>query len=291
MKQYVDLLKEVLTSGEVREDRTGVGTKSVFGGQLTFDLRERFPLVTIKKTLWKSAFIEMLWFLRGEPNTAFLKQHNVPIWDDWADEQGNLGPVYGVQWRSWKHHEVVSSKGEIVQHLDGSITYLNAKVSETKIDQIKELIDKLKNKPKDRRLIVSAWNVGDVPIMGLPPCHRDFQCYVSNDGYLDLMWAQRSWDLGLGAPFNIAQYALLTHLLAQCAGLKPRYLKVNYGDAHVYLNHVDELTKVIANNKIIDCKTELVIKNDTTDIDSFKIEDFDVIGYESNPFVKLPIAV
>ena len=206
MKQYVDLLKEVLANGEVREDRTGVGTKSVFGGQLTFDLRERFPLITIKKTLWKSAFIEMLWFLRGEPNTGFLKQRNVPIWDDWADEQGNLGPVYGVQWRSWKHHKVVTTQGEIVQHLDGSIIYLDAKVSETKIDQIKELINKLKNKPKDRRLIVSAWNVGDVPIMGLPPCHRDFQCYVSNDGYLDLMWAQRSWDLGLGAPFNIAQY-------------------------------------------------------------------------------------
>ena len=290
MKQYVGLLQQVLAEGEVRQDRTGTGTKSVFGGQLTFDLREAFPLVTIKKTLWKSAFLEMLWFLRGEPNTAFLKQHNVPIWDDWADEQGNLGPVYGVQWRGWKHHRVTPGVNS-VDHLGGSVTNFDAKVTETKIDQIKELIEKLKTKPQDRRLIVSAWNVGDVPTMGLPPCHRDFQCYVSNDGYFDLMWAQRSWDLGLGAPFNITQYALLTHLLAQCAGLKPRYLKVNYGDAHIYLNHIDKLTEMLNSCEIIDCKPQLVIKNPTTDIDSFSIEDFDVTGYQSNPFVKLEIAV
>jgi thymidylate synthase len=267
MKQYYELLQNVIDNGEVRSDRTGEGTKSIFGGQLSFDLRERFPLVTIKKTLWRSAFIEMLWFLRGEPNTAFLKANNVPIWDDWADEQGNLGPVYGVQWRAWKKQ-------------DG-----------TTIDQIKKLIVDLKNNKTSRRHIVTAWNPAELDQMGLPPCHRDFQCYVSNDGYLDLMWSQRSWDLGLGAPFNIAQYAFLTHLLAQCAGLKPRYLKVNYGDAHLYLNHIEKMQAVLANCKPIDDNAKLIIKTANTDIDSFDINDFDIDGYQSHAFVKLPIAV
>lgn len=292
MKQYFDLLTDILTNGEVRGDRTGVGTKSIFGGQISFDLRERFPLVTLKKTLWKSAFIEMLWFLRGESNTHFLKQHNVPIWDDWADADGNLGPVYGVQWRSWPGKSFIS-----VDIGDQDATNPNAqsiKVSarqDSNIDQIKLLIDGIKKNPNGRRHIVTAWNPTYLDIMGLPPCHRDFQCYVSNDGYLDLMMAIRSWDTGLGGPFNIAQYALLTHLIARATGLAPRFLKINYGDAHVYLNHVDELSNMLATRQPIDCPTELIFKTPNVDIDGYHPADFDIEGYESHEFIKLPIAV
>ena len=292
MSEITNLWKKIILEGEIKTDRTGVGTKSIFGGQLVFDLRDRFPLLTIKKTLWKSAFIEMLWFLRGEDNTDFLKQHKVPIWDDWADQNGKLGPIYGVQWRKWKKYNLDhKNSAEIVEHLDGSLTHLKAKVSVVEIDQIKQLIDKLKNKPNDRRMIVSAWNVADVEQMGLPPCHRDFQCYVSEKKYLDLMMSQRSWDLGLGAPFNVSQYALLQHLLARATGLTPRYLKINYGDAHLYTNHLQPIQNLIDNHKDIDCQTELVFKTDNTDIDGYKIEDFDIKNYVHGPFVPLPIAV
>jgi thymidylate synthase len=288
MKQYVELLSNIIEHGEERHDRTGVGTKAIFGGQLTFDLRERFPLVTVKETRWRKAFIEMLWFLRGEPNTSFLKAHDVGIWDEWAKD-GQLGPVYGVQWRGWKQHKVVNAE-EVIEHDNHSKTYLDTKLSVTEIDQVKELINKLKHKPHDRRLIVSAWNVAELGTMALPPCHRDFQCYVTNDGYLDLMWAQRSVDTMLGLPFNIAQYALLSHMLAQCAGLKPRFLKVNYGDAHIYLNHIEAAQQVIKLQPI-ECPTKLVMNPYKTDIDSFVIDDFDITGYESHPFIKLPVAV
>ena len=272
MKQYIDLLHKILDDGEIRADRTGVGSISVFGGQLEFDLRERFPLVTIKKTLWKSAFIEMLWFLRGESNTKYLKQHNVPIWDDWADEHGNLGPIYGVQWRHWP--------GKNVQD-----------VHTEDVDQIKLLIDGIKNNPVGRRHIVTAWNPTYLSEMGLPPCHRDFHCYVSNYGHLDLMMAIRSWDTALGGPFNIAQYALLTHLLARATGLKPRYLKINYGDAHIYKNHVEPIAKMLQERVPVSCDTKLVFKTENTDIDGYKPDDFDIENYQYHPFLKLPIAV
>lgn len=302
MKQYVDLLNKIMTTGEVRGDRTGTGTISIFGGQIEFDLRESFPLVTIKKTLWKSAFIEMLWFLRGEPNTSFLKAHSVPIWDDWADGNGNLGPVYGVQWRKWPGKAGWVTDGPDIEEdhlnpqdgMDAAVKFKRPRYVWTKepdIDQVKELINGIKNNPEGRRHIVTAWNPTFLKEMGLPPCHRDFQCYVSNDGHLDLMMAIRSWDTCLGGPFNIAQYALLTHLIARAAGLKVRKLLINYGDAHVYLNHVEPMKKVLVECQPIDCKTQLIINTENTDIDGYKIEDFDIVGYESHPFVKLPIAV
>lgn len=292
MKQYVDLLTNIITNGEVRNDRTGEGTKSIFGGHISFDLRERFPLVTIKKTLWKSAFIEMLWFLRGESNTSFLKKHNVPIWDDWADADGNLGPIYGVQWRSWPGKSFIS-----VDIADGDVTNVDSrsiKVSarqDANIDQIKVLLDGIKKNPNGRRHIVTAWNPTYLDMMGLPPCHRDFQCYVSNDGHLDMMMSIRSWDTGLGAPFNIAQYAFLTHLIARATGLVPRFLKINYGDAHVYLNHVDKLSQMLETKQVIDCPTELIINTENVDIDGYHPDDFHIKGYESHEFIKLPIAV
>ena len=300
MKQYIDLLKNILANGEKRGDRTGTGTLSIFGGpELKFDLRERFPLVTMKKTLYKSAFIEMLWFLRGEPNTKFLKEHNVPIWDDWADAEGNLGPIYGVQWRSWPgavtwqtniHYDTV---GDALDDKISSITNV-ATHRPDDIDQIQLLIEGIKKNPEGRRHIVTAWNPTYLNVMGLPPCHRDFQCYVSNDGHLDLKMAIRSWDTCLGGPFNIAQYALLTHLIARATNLKPRHLSISYGDAHIYANHVEEITKRIAEveGQLFDhLPTKLVISTDNTDIDGYKPEDFSIEGYESHPFLKLPIAV
>lgn len=294
MKQYVDLLNKILTTGEERSDRTGVGTLSVFGGQLEFDLRESFPLVTIKKTLWKSAFIEMLWFLRGEPNIKFLKEHNVPIWDAWADKDGNLGPVYGVQWREWPGKtKVVDS---ITQVPEGAAFYTTPGFApkyayQETVDQMTNLIERIKTRPRDRRLIVTAWNPAYIEDMGLPPCHRDFQCYVSNDGQLDLMMAIRSWDTCLGGPFNISQYAFLTHLLARATGLTPRRLIINYGDAHIYLNHVEAMKEVLSTRTPIECQTRLMFNTYNTDIDGYKVEDFNIIGYESHPHVKLPIAV
>jgi thymidylate synthase len=297
MKQYVELLAKILAEGEERGDRTGTGTKSIFGGQLEFDLRESFPLVTIKKTLWRSAFVEMLWFLRGESNTKFLKEHGVSIWDDWADADGNLGPIYGVQWRRWPGKVSRVTEEAILNIQDGLDQPVPIKcprstlTQEPEIDQVKQLIEGIKKNPEGRRHIVTAWNPTDLPTMGLPPCHRDFQCYVSNDGHLDLMMAIRSWDTALGGPFNIAQYALLTHLIARATNLTARKLKINYGDAHCYLNHIDKMKKVLEECPPIDCKTQLIFNTKNTDIDGYKIEDFNIIGYESHPFVKLPIAV
>lgn len=303
MKQYEDLVKRILNEGEERHDRTGVGTLSVFGGQVEFDLRKSFPLVTTKKTLWKHAFIEMLWFIRGEPNTKFLKEHNVSIWDDWADDAGNLGPIYGVQWRRWpgkihaatvdEFHGQPWAKTENFigfgphRAEDGESIYLY----QEKVDQLQNLINTMMKSPTGRRHIVTAWNPGFISEMGLPPCHRDFQCYVSNDGHVDLMMAQRSWDVGLGAPFNIAQYALLTHLIARATGNKARKLIINYGDAHLYLNHVDIMKQVIEKQDVWPETAQLMINTDNTDIDGYKIEDFSIEGYESGAFVKLPIAV
>lgn len=265
---------------------------------MEFDLRARFPLVTMKKTRWRDSFIEMLWFISGATDTSFLKKNGVNIWDDWADENGKLGPIYGYQWRNWPGRiwrETVMLGGEEQNPQDAldDPTPMTAEVirQAPNIDQLSNLIIDLQRSPQGRRHIVTAWNPADLHLMGLPPCHRDFQCYVSNDGHLDLMWSQRSWDLGLGAPYNISQYALLTHLIARAAGLKPRKLSVNFGDAHIYLSHKDELRKMLDTQQPRDCDTRLIINTDNTDIDGYKIEDFDVVGYESGPFVKLPIAV
>ena len=311
MKQYIDLVKKVLAEGEERHDRTGTGTKAIFGGMIDFDLRDSFPLVTIKETKWVAAFIEMLWFIRGEPNTKFLKEHGVRIWDDWADELGNLGPIYGVQWRKWPGKLITVSEAKLheirsdpTHPLYESLAFENnvgvkqrraengdaMYVYQGKVDQLAQLISRIKASPTGRRHIVTAWNPAFLDVMGLPPCHRDFQCYVSNDGHLDLMMSQRSWDLGLGAPFNIAQYALLTHLIARATGLKPRKLQINYGDAHLYLNHVEKMSQVVELTPKAS-KPQLIINTSNTDIDGYKIEDFGVMGYDHHPFVKLPIAV
>lgn len=270
MKQWCDLVARVLNEGEYRADRTGVGTLSVFGGHMQFDLRDRFPLVQAKETRWKTAFLEMLWFLRGEPHTEWLNQHGCKLWDPWADEAGGLGPVYGVQWRGWEAHE------------DDGCPYT--------IDQIKQLIDGLRNNPTSRRHLVSAWNVADIEYMALPPCHWAHQLYASGDEWLDMQVNQRSWDLALGAPFNIAQYALLLHLYARATGRKPRYLHFSYGDAHVYANHVDAMREVIG-RQLVEDSARLVINTDNTDIDGYRPEDFDVLGYCPGPFVKLEVAV
>lgn len=266
MQQYIDLVNRVLREGEPRADRTGVGTLAVFGGRIEFDLRERFPLVTVKETRWKTAFLEMLWFLRGETNTEYLHRHGCTLWDAWANGSGNLGPVYGVQWRRWRDTEWGS------------------------VDQIAVLIDGLKNNPQGRRHIVSAWNVAELDDMALPPCHWAFQCYVSNSGELDMQVNQRSWDLALGAPFNIAQYALLLTLLARATGLEPRKLAFAFGDAHIYQNHVEAMREVVQ-RPVVDDIAVLAVTTTNTHIDCYMIEDFKVLGYAPHPFVKLDVAV
>jgi thymidylate synthase len=316
MKEYTGLLNRILAEGEERHDRTGVGTISVFGGNdLVFDLRERFPLVTIKKTLWRAAFLEMLWFISGASNIKFLKDNNVKIWDAWADENGNLGPVYGVQWRSWpgkiykfSHSEMIAwsedpsinpniSKIAIPDNFignrvdkDSETPYETFNLYQENVDQLKNMIEMIKKNPTGRRHIVSAWNPGFLSEMGLPPCHYLFQCYVSNDGHLDLKLQLRSSDVFLGLPFNIAQYALLTHLIAQCTGLIPRFLRISYGDAHLYSNHIEQ-TKLILERTPVSCNPKLIINNMTDNIDEFKIEDFIIEGYESHSFVKAQVAV
>lgn len=267
MKPYIDLVARILTEGELRHDRTGVGTLSVFGGLLEFDLRERFPLVTVKETRWRLAFLEMLWFLRGDADTAYLRQHGCKLWDAWADEHGELGPIYGVQWRKW-----VAFDGDV-------------------IDQIQDLIDGIKANPTGRRHLVSAWNVGDLHEMALPPCHWAFQVYASNDGHLDMQVNQRSWDVALGAPFNIAQYAFLLHLLARATGRRVRRLAFVYGDAHLYLNHVDAMREVIQRWPMDGAPTRLEFNTANTDIDGYSLQDFSIHDYEHHPHVPLPIAV
>lgn len=275
MKAYNDLVKRILNTGEMRGDRTGTGTLSIFGGSLEVDVRERFPLVQMKKTLYEKAFIEMLWFLRGETNIRYLREHGAEaLWAPWAKDD-KVGPIYGAQWRFWQVPQVDS--------WDGTVHWES-------IDQIRNLIKGIQENPLGRRHIVSAWNVAEIPDMALPPCHRDFQCYVSCGMWLDMMVSQRSWDVALGAPFNIAQYALLLHLLARTAGLQPRKLRFNYGDAHLYANHVDAMMDAVELPDIED-ECRLVIDTDNIDIDGYNPSDFRVDGYLSHPFIKLPVAV
>lgn len=267
MKQYIELGKRILAEGELRHDRTGVGTISVFGANMTFDLRERFPLVTVKETRWKTAFLEMLWFLRGEDNTSWLNEHGCKLWDAWAKGDGYLGRIYGVQWRHWTGYEMED------------------------FDQVRILINGLKNNPHGRRHLVSAWNVAELSNMALPPCHWAHQCYVSNDGHLDLKLFLRSSDFALGLPFNIAQYALLTHLYARAAGLTARRLIVDIGDAHIYSNHVDAMREVLERPSLSGRSPALVIDTYNIDIDGYKPEDFAIVGYEHHDHVPLSVAV
>lgn len=264
MKQYLDLLSHVLNQGVVRDDRTGTGTKSVFGYQMRFDLDDGFPVLTTKKLHLKSIIHELLWFLKGETNIAYLKAHGVSIWDEWADENGDLGPVYGSQWRSWP-----GANGET-------------------IDQITDLVENIRKNPYSRRHIVSAWNPAEVDHMALPPCHCLFQFYVA-EGRLSCQLYQRSADIFLGVPFNIASYSLLILMMAQVTGLKPGEFVHSFGDAHLYLNHVEqaELQLTRQPGKL----PRMELNADVRDLFAFTYDDFKLVGYEAAPSIKAPIAV
>ncbi|WP_020534011.1 thymidylate synthase [Flexithrix dorotheae] len=264
MKQYHDLLRTILENGVEKGDRTGTGTKSIFGYQMRFDLAEGFPVLTTKKLHLRSIIHELLWFLMGETNIKYLKENKVRIWDEWADENGELGPVYGSQWRKWK--------GE-----DGKIH-----------DQITNLIEQIKTNPNSRRLIVSAWNVPDIPNMALPPCHALFQFYVAN-GKLSCQLYQRSADVFLGVPFNIASYALLTMMVAQVCELKPGEFIHTFGDAHLYNNHFEQAELQLTRDFRPLPKME--INPDIKDIFSFKYEDFKLVGYDPHPHIKAEVSV
>jgi len=265
MKPYLQLLQHVLDHGEKREDRTGTGTLSVFGYQMRFDLRDGFPLVTTKKCHTRSIIHELLWFLRGDTNVAYLHDNKVSIWDDWADSDGNLGPIYGHQWRKWK-----TSQG-------------------TPIDQISTVVESIQKNPTSRRHVVSAWNVGDLAHMALPPCHTMFQFYVHQDERLSCQLYQRSADILLGVPFNIASYSLLTMMMAQVTGLKPGTFVHTFGDAHLYVNHVVQAKEQLSRKprSLPTMKINPTIRN----LFEFQYQDFTLEGYDPHPAIKAPIAV
>ncbi|MCB9990562.1 MAG: thymidylate synthase [Rhodospirillales bacterium] len=283
MQQYLDLMRHVLDNGTFKEDRTGTGTKSVFGHQMRFDLSEGFPLVTTKKLHLRSIIHELLWFLQGDTNIKYLKDNGVRIWDEWADENGDLGPVYGHQWRSWPTPatpEAAELRGQ------------NGSQSEPQnvhhIDQISNLVQRIKTNPDCRRLIVSAWNVADIGKMALPPCHCLFQFYVA-DGKLSCQLYQRSADIFLGVPFNIASYSLLTLMMAQVCSLQPGEFIHTFGDAHIYSNHFEQAEEQL--RRAPKPLPEMHLNPHVTDIFGFKFEDFELIGYEAHPHIKAAVAV
>jgi len=277
MKQYLDLLKDVMANGVDKDDRTGVGTRSVFGRQIRCDLSEGFPLLTTKKVFLKGVIHELLWFLKGDTNIKYLNDHGVHIWDAWADENGELGPVYGSQWRSW-----AKPSGHSFRH--GQIVYTLQSV-----DQIANVINQIKTNPNDRRMIVSAWNPSEVDQMALPPCHCLFQFYVAN-GKLSCQLYQRSCDVFLGVPFNIASYALLTMMIAKVTGLEPGEFIHTFGDLHIYNNHFDQVKEQLQREPRELPRMEIAYREDMT-IDDFKYEDFKLVGYNPHPAIKAPIAV
>lgn len=264
MKQYLDLLREIKENGVIKTDRTGVGTKSIFGHQMRFNLQDGFPLLTTKKVFLKGIIYELLWFLNGDTNIKFLTDHNVHIWDEWADENGDLGYVYGKQWRSW-------------ETTDGRV-----------IDQISQVVDLIKNHPDSRRILVTAWNPAEIDKMALPPCHCLFQFYVA-DGKLSCQLYQRSADTFLGVPFNIASYALLTMMLAQVCGLQPGEFIHTTGDTHLYLNHMEQVDLQLSREPRP--LPKMIINQDVKSIFDFKYEDFTLEGYDPWPAIKAPIAV
>lgn len=264
MQAYLDLMRHVREHGAKRGDRTGTGTLSVFGYQMRFDLSEGFPLLTTKKLHMRSIIHELLWFLKGDTNIGYLKENGVRIWDEWADADGNLGPVYGSQWRSWP-----SADGR-------------------QIDQIQQILDEIRSNPESRRLMVSAWNVGEIERMALPPCHALFQFYVA-DGKLSCQLYQRSADIFLGVPFNIASYALLTMMVAQVTGLEPGDFVHTLGDAHLYQNHLEQADLQLARETMPLPKMRL--NPEVTDLFSFRYEDFELLDYEAHPHIKAPVAV
>lgn len=264
MRQYLDLMQHVKTNGVKKTDRTGTGTLSVFGYQMRFDLAQGFPVVTTKKLHLRSIIHELLWFLKGDTNIKYLRDNKVSIWDEWADEDGELGPIYGCQWRSWPAP-------------DGR-----------HIDQISQVIEQIKNTPDSRRMIVSAWNVGELDQMALPPCHAFFQFYVAGNK-LSCQLYQRSADIFLGVPFNIASYALLTMMIAQVAGLKPGEFIHTLGDAHLYLNHLEQSGEQLARRPYP--LPVMKLNPDVKSVFDFRFDDFELVGYESHPHIKAPVAV
>lgn len=264
MQQYLDLMRHVLENGARKDDRTGTGTLSVFGHQMRFDLRQGFPLLTTKKLHLRSIIHELLWFLKGDTNTRYLRENGVSIWDEWADDDGNLGPIYGYQWRSWPGS-------------DGA-----------HIDQVAQVIDQIRNNPDSRRIIVSAWNVGQIDQMALPPCHAFFQFYVA-DGHLSCQLYQRSADIFLGVPFNIASYALLLMMIAQVTGLKPGDFVHTLGDAHLYLNHLDQAREQLGRSPR--SLPKMNINPDRKNIEDFVFEDFELVNYDPLPHIKATVAV
>ncbi|MBW9257482.1 MAG: thymidylate synthase [Candidatus Thiodiazotropha sp. (ex. Lucinisca nassula)] len=264
MQQYLDLMRHVRDFGVTKEDRTGTGTRSVFGYQMRFDLSQGFPLLTTKKLHLRSIIHELLWFLQGDTNIRYLKENGVSIWDEWADEEGNLGPVYGYQWRSWP----TPGGGHV--------------------DQIAQLVEQIQANPDSRRLIVSAWNPAQVDAMALPPCHCLFQFYVA-EGRLSCQLYQRSADVFLGVPFNIASYALLTMMVAQVTGLKPGDFVHTFGDAHLYLNHLDQVELQLSREP--KALPRMSINPAVKDIFAFRFEDFELTDYDPHPHIKAPVAV
>lgn len=264
MRQYLDLLREVLEEGVVRDDRTGTGTRSLFGRQLRYDLADGFPVLTTKRLHLRSIIVELLWFLRGDTNIDFLHRHGVSIWDEWADEHGDLGPVYGSQWRSWPTRDGRS------------------------IDQIAAVIERIRSEPTSRRLIVSAWNVAEVDSMALPPCHTLFQFYVAG-GRLSCQLYQRSGDLFLGVPFNIASYSLLLMMVAQACGLEAGEFVHTFGDAHLYSNHVDQAREQLTREPRP--LPRMRLNPDVGSVFDFTLDDFELVGYEPHPPIRAPIAV
>jgi thymidylate synthase len=272
-----------------KPDRTGTGTRGVFAPQMRFDLSKEFPIVHAKKVKFDLIVSELIWLLSGDTNIEFLHDNKNTIWDEWADEKGNLGPVYGAQWRSWQHVTLKGPLGGSTTHMDGSKTYFDAKILVQKIDQIRELVNKLKSNPNDRRLIVSAWNVGQIPEMALPPCHAFFQFYVANNK-LSCQLYQRSADLFLGVPFNIASYALLTHMLAQTCGFEVGEFVWTGGDTHVYHNHFTQCEEMLSRDLIM-TPTLLKLNPAVTDIDDFTVADVSLENYVSHGVIKAPVAV
>ena len=264
MQQYLDLLKHILEHGHEKSDRTGTGTKSVFGYQMRFDLQKGFPMVTTKKVHLKSIIYELLWFLKGETNTAYLKENGVSIWDEWADDNGDLGPVYGKQWRRWE-----SKNGQV-------------------IDQVTEVVNQIKNNPDSRRMIVSAWNVGELSQMALMPCHSFFQFYVAG-GKLSCQLYQRSADVFLGVPFNIASYALLTMMMAQVCNLEPGDFVHTFGDAHIYNNHMEQVNLQLSRTPFP--LPQMKLNPEVKNIFDFKFDDFTLENYESHKGIKAPVAI